>query len=324
MTKRRLAMERLLKVAESDTEGPTRAVRAGAVRTMGLALMESERAERVVEVDPETIDPSFVRDRLDQAGAAHIDELAASIETGGQLVPILLRPHPDNPDRYQIAYGHRRWQACRRLGRPVRAIVRSLDDEALVLAQGRENNERRDLTFIERAEFAAALTSLGMTRTVVGQALNIDKTELARLLAVAHGLPEGLAAKIGRAPKAGRPRWLKLVGLIKAHGERAAFEALEAAAEGMPGGDSGSDARFKALLLALEALSAPRETPKEPDPRAGRPVVITHGSGTTRITINERAAPGFAAFLEERIAMLLAEYGNRPPPAANPTKIRAL
>ena len=40
---------------------------------------------------------------------------------------------------------------------PVRAVVRTLSDAELVIAQGKENNERRDLSFIERALFAAHL-----------------------------------------------------------------------------------------------------------------------------------------------------------------------
>jgi len=36
-------------------------------------------------------------------------------------------------------------------------VVRSLTDEQLVIAQGQENSGRTDLTFIERARFAARL-----------------------------------------------------------------------------------------------------------------------------------------------------------------------
>ncbi|RUW60107.1 ParB N-terminal domain-containing protein, partial [Mesorhizobium sp. M4B.F.Ca.ET.049.02.1.2] len=96
-------------------------VLAGPVRTMGLALdrMDQEArelrealksGERVVELDPELIDGSFVRDRLDGEVSA-TDDIVRSIEENGQEVPILVRQHPDLEGRYQVAYGHRRLRA---------------------------------------------------------------------------------------------------------------------------------------------------------------------------------------------------------------------
>ncbi|UOM37362.1 plasmid partitioning protein RepB [Acuticoccus sp. I52.16.1] len=356
MTKRRAAMERLLSVepiaanpgggnpgansggvnpggdpgAPAGTKAapgggearsrPAPPTRSGAVRTMGLALDRitdpAATREAVIELDTALLDPSFVRDRLDEAepeGAedpADLDPtglaaLAQSIAEGGQAVPILVRPHPAIDGRYQIAYGHRRWLACKALGRPVRAIVRRLDDEALVLAQGRENNARRDLTFIERAQFAAALVARGMARPTVGKAIGVDKSELARLLAVANGLPEGLAPLIGRAPKAGRPRWLRLVELCRSEGDDAAFTAAAAAAP-LP-----TDDRFKTVFDALTMRrNAARalETPPPPPQPEGAPMTVARGPGRTVITIDSRKAPDFAAYVEERLAALYREF----------------
>ena len=39
----------------------------------------------------------------------------------------------------------------------MRAIIQALTDAELVIAQGKENAERRNLSFIERALFAANL-----------------------------------------------------------------------------------------------------------------------------------------------------------------------
>jgi ParB family chromosome partitioning protein len=316
MTKRREAMERLLgKGAAGQGEAPAappkspprEAVRAGAVRTMGLALDRLGAmgpGEAVEEIDTALCEPSFVRDRIEDGDDEEVDrsggiaELAASIAEGGQAVPILVRPHPERPGRYQIAYGHRRWRACRHLGRPVRAIVRPLDDDALVVAQGRENNERRDLSFIERAEFAATLVRRGTSRAVVGRALAVDKSELARLLAVAEGLPSGLARAIGRAPKAGRPRWLRLLEL--ARGEAAAT-ALAAAARVQ---HLSTDARFRAVLDAVTP-------PAEPDGDAvgeGIPVRIRRGPRETVITVDEVRAAGFGEFVAERMGELYAQF----------------
>jgi ParB family chromosome partitioning protein len=311
MTKRREAMERLLQGGAAPAvpqgagapvtqgAGPAAGVRAGAVRTMGLALEGIGAAEAVEEIDAALCEPSFVRDRLEDDEEAGIAALAESIAEGGQAVPILVRPHPAALGRYQIAYGHRRWVACRRLGRPVRAIVRPLDDDALVVAQGRENNERRDLTFIERAEFAAALRRRGVPRAVIGRALAVDKSELARLLAVADGLPDGLARAIGRAPKAGRPRWLHLVEFCRPDGaaERA-LAAVETARH------LSTDGRFKAVLDALAPDAAGTVLPDD------LPIRVRSGPRTTVITVDEVRANGFGRYLGERIEALYEAYRN--------------
>src|SRR5690606_37975902 len=138
---------------------------SAAVRAMGLSLgslsQEAEEAKRlretlaageqIVELDPKHIERSPYADRL-SGGAVHDPDFLAlkqSMREHGQQVPVLVRPHMDaakaSAGIYQLAYGHRRVQAARELGLNVRAVVRSLDDAALVLAQGKENAERRDL-----------------------------------------------------------------------------------------------------------------------------------------------------------------------------------
>ncbi|WP_164125936.1 ParB/RepB/Spo0J family partition protein, partial [Stenotrophomonas maltophilia] len=61
------------------------------------------------------------------------------IRQHGQNVPILVRPKPGDTEGYEVAFGHRRLRAARELGIKVRAVVRSLTDEQLVIAQGQEN-----------------------------------------------------------------------------------------------------------------------------------------------------------------------------------------
>ena len=152
-------------------------VAAGSVRAMGLELSrlteEAGQAEMlraqltngsiVVDLDPELIEPSFIADRLVPTGDQQYRQLVESIRKEGQTIPILVRPLPNRSGVYQIAYGHRRWHAARELGNKVRAIVQPLNDAELVVAQGKENAERRNLSFIERALFAANLTECGVS-----------------------------------------------------------------------------------------------------------------------------------------------------------------
>ena len=168
---------------DASTRGP-----AGPVRSMALTLgrMEEESramqeallsGERVVELEPDAIDMSFVRDRLADMPRDLDDELVRSIGENGQEVPVLVRVHPDDDQRYQVVYGHRRLQAVRLLGRKVQAIIRKLDDVDVVIAQGIENSARRNLSYVERAVFAFNLESKGFERSVIMKALSTDKTE---------------------------------------------------------------------------------------------------------------------------------------------------
>ena len=192
--------------------------------------------------------------------------------------------------------------ACARLGRPVRALLKSRSDDALRLAQGRENNARQDLAFIGRAQFAAALMEKGMTRAMVCGALGVDKSELTRFLSVANGLPEGLAARIGRAPRAGRPRWMKLLALVHDKGETAVMAAMETVTA------ADSDQRFKGLLATLEADHKASANGTPPARYKSGPVNVMRSGQRLSITIDERRAPGFGVFVEERLAALLAAY----------------
>ena len=132
------------------------------------------QGQAIVELDTAVLDSSFVVDRL---GVSSQDQalLVSQIREHGQQVPILVRPHPEREGRFQVAYGHRRLAAIKTIGGPIRAVIRDLTDEQLVVSQGQENNARTDLTFIERAFFASRLEGRNFSRDVIMSALGVDK-----------------------------------------------------------------------------------------------------------------------------------------------------
>ena len=170
--------------------------------------------QAIVELDPEIIEGSFVRDRMDGSDAAH-DSLVEAIRARGQQVPILVRPHPTRLGHYQVAYGHRRLRAVTQLGIKVRAVVKQMSDDELVVAQGQENNARLDLTYIEQAMFAFRLEQRGFSRATITEALSIDKSNLAKLISVPNKVPHTVIEAIGHAPGIGRGRWLELTDLLQ-------------------------------------------------------------------------------------------------------------
>jgi ParB family chromosome partitioning protein len=186
----------------------TRSIDALAAKADAARVIEEKLAsgETVIDLDPDLIEDSFVTDRLAQADE-QFDELVDAIRLRGQDSPILVRPHPQKDGRYQIAFGHRRARAAKELGRPVRAVVKKLDDRDHVIAQGQENSARADLSFIERTMFADKLDKLGFDRDTIMSALSADKTTVSKMLSVTKRIPEDILSAIGAARSTGRDRW---------------------------------------------------------------------------------------------------------------------
>ncbi len=292
-------------------------VSSGSVRSMKESFSQIERENetlrqslsegaRIVEVDPFLVDPSPFADRFaDEEDAASFDALVASIAENGQEVPVLLRTHPLDPARFQTAFGHRRLRAARALNRPVRAVVREMDDEALALAQGIENSARQDLTFIERAVFAARLEDAGQNRQVIGRALNVDKAEVSKLIATARAVPENVARHIGRAPKVGRTRWQALVEALKGEGatERVAHHLFT------PPSGLTSDERFTAVLAAARRKPAMAPVERSILAHTGRRVATLSASERdAKLVIDRELGFRFAEFLAERLPDLFEAY----------------
>ncbi len=265
----------------------------------------------IVDLEPAVIDNSFVPDRMEatEEQDAAFREL---IRQHGQNVPILVRPKPGDTERYEVAFGHRRLRAARELGIKVRAVVRSLTDEQLVIAQGQENSGRTDLTFIERARFAARLEDRKFSREIIMASLNVDKAALSRLIAIATRVPAAVIDAIGPAPAFGRVRWQELTDLLEREGNRArALEMVKAPTFSA----LDTDKRFEVLADGLrektsraraETWSAQDGTHAAKVSRAGRRLTLT---------FDDRVAPRFGDFVKDRLQTLYDEFKAGDPPA---------
>ena len=82
-----------------------------------------------------------------------MQQLMESIKEYGVIVPILVRPNPiEGEAKYEIVSGHRRFEACKRLGiEDIPAIVRNLDDDEAILAMVDSNLHREQLLPSEKA-----------------------------------------------------------------------------------------------------------------------------------------------------------------------------
>jgi ParB family chromosome partitioning protein len=299
------------KLDDGSTPEQPRARTSGAVAAMGRALgsltaneADNWRAgsmhENVQELDAGLFTPSAVSDRIPTADDAGYQALKAAIRDNGQMIPIIARPHPEAEGRFQIAAGHRRWRVAQEMGRPLKAIIRQLSDQEMVILQGQENGARADLSFIERARFALQMEALRHTRDTLAAALNVDKPEVSRLLTVAQAVGESLMLAIGPAPKVGRPRWL---ALAKALDTPAARRRLDAIVPSDQFQSAPTDRRFSIVLQALEDQ---KDAGAPQDGSSDRLAWVEKKGGKTRVILED---PDFAVYLESRLPWLFKEFG---------------
>lgn len=266
--------------------------------------------EQIVEIDPDAIDPSPIRDRMD-GDPAEEESLRQSIAETGQQIPVMLRPSEEE-GRYVTIFGHRRIDAARALGRPVRAIVKAMSEEEAFVAQGVENAERRDLTFIERALFAQKLYNSGLTQQKVGMALAAPRNMITMMQTITRAVPSEIILAIGRAPDVGRPRWEELGKAFSSAGTKGVTIARAAVADFDRSLDA--TARIARLLAALkEKPAAAQTTSSRPDHPvdSGFASISSNRRGDVRLVLKGGDDPSFRSdkapfgkWLTERLGAL--------------------
>jgi len=294
-------------------------VRAGAVGAMGRSLESiasaAERAREliasgtsVIEISVDKLSSSFAQDRLDDE-AIEQTSLYEAIKEAGQKSPILVRPDPQRPDHFQIAYGHRRAKILGLLGRPVRAVVQNLSDEELVVVQGQENSARKDLSFIERGLFAQTLEEKGFDRAVIMSALGVDKTVLSRLLALTKSISRELIIAIGPAPKTGRPRWMAFADRLAALPSRAPVDGMLQSPEFKA---AESDQRF---IMLFDAMAPKRENKAAEivveDASGVRIATVERSKKTLSVVVDVSRSGAFGEFVAAQLPELYRQFRSK-------------
>ncbi|HWL58917.1 MAG TPA: plasmid partitioning protein RepB [Paracoccus sp. (in: a-proteobacteria)] len=276
--------------APEEDASPLPRYSRGAIGAVSRGIDDLKR-RAVSDIPADLIDNAGLRDRLDD-DAPGIEALKESMREYGQQVPVLLRHHPNIEGRYEVVYGRRRVAALKSLGLPVKAMIRQLDDRALVIAQGQENSARKDLSFIEKSLFAQQMTRQGYERKIVCDALMIDKTVLSRMLTVAENLPDELVTAIGSAPSVGRDRWLSMAQRLRPE----TLSKAVAAAQGET-----SDQRFEAAFAALMPVRKPAAGPREVRNNSGQPIAEIRASARKTTIEFSGAGREFGAWLDENL-----------------------
>ena len=249
------------------------------------------------ELDPGRIDDWGPKDRLDGFTAVNSDDdgdgyetLKSSIKDGGQQVPILVR-RAGTEGRFEIIYGRRRLRACRELGLKVRANVQDLDDATALLAKGLENAARRNLSFYEKARFAAVIQAAGHNTKTVRQVLSLSASGLSHLTKVTDNIPDDVGDLIGAAPKSGRPKW---TALAEAFASKKVNASSSFAILSKLSAELSSDDRLEQLMREITRRGARPSEGREATPVPG----VTIKSGRATIAMSIKRAGENAAFAE--------------------------
>ena len=126
----------------------------------------------------------------------HLEELTASIRTHGIVQPLIVTP-TDEPDRYHLIAGERRWRAAQRAGlTTVPAIVKSATPQAMLELALVENIVRADLNPIEEAEaFRQLIEEFGISQAELAGRVGRSRvavTNTLRLLNAPEAIREAL------------------------------------------------------------------------------------------------------------------------------------
>ena len=169
----------------------------------GLAALLGETAAPSTVAQPtiqhlpvDLLEPSPFQPRREMDEEA-LNELSASITQRGILQPLLVRPHPDQAERYQIIAGERRWRAAQKAAlHEVPVLVRPLSDTDAMAAGLVENLQREDLNPIEEAEgYRRLLGEFKMTQDMLGAAIGKSRAHVGNMVRMLK-LPEPVLALV--------------------------------------------------------------------------------------------------------------------------------
>ncbi len=307
----------LASVLEASATPRIEALRHGAARSMTRSIEElAENARRmqsgevVASIDVGLIDGSFVSDRIDENDEDYA-KLRDAIAGQGQSTPILVRPHPKAQGRYMIVYGHRRTRVARELGRPVRAVIKDVEDIAHVVAQGQENTARANLSFIEKALFAKKLLDMGQGKDTIKAALSIDDSLLSRMLSVADVIPTAVIDAIGAAKGVGRDRWEDLKKQLTAQAKAQLASDIVETEEFL---SKDGAARFDHLLTQVRAgrraiaARKPATTAHWTAPDRTVEAAYKRADKGFSLSLSSKGAGEFGDFISSNLERLYAEF----------------
>lgn len=178
-------------------------------------------------------------------------KLTAYLKAEGLVLPLVVRPHPEHENRYQILGGEHRWRVCKdKLGYPeVPCSVVQLDDRRAKLLTVNLNELGGDPSPERLAELIHDLNR-DTTLADLETPLPYNQRELADPLELLK-LPAGLELQLEEAARAHRDGAPKVLTFVMDEAE-----PVEAAVAQIAGALEGKNRRGRALVLLAQAWLA--------------------------------------------------------------------
>ncbi len=215
------------------------------------------------------------------------DELAdleSSLRANGLLQPITVRPAP-NAKGFELVAGERRLRAASRLGwSDIPALVRPLDDKALLTLALVENLQRADLNPLEEAEgYQRLIEEFELTQQQVADVVGKDRSTVANMLRLL-GLPASVRRFVQEAKiTLGHARALLALG-----DERAMIElARRIVTEGLTVRDVERQARLPGKARRLKQGKAKKGTEGTAETRRIEDDLRRHLQTDVRIAVSD-------------------------------------
>ncbi len=185
----------------SESEGKRRQLGRGLNALLGedgadYASLDRIRSTKTVPI--EFIEPSPRQPRRN-FDPADMEALAISIKDKGVLQPILVRRHANDPARYELVAGERRWRAAQAAQlHEIPVIIKDLSDqEALEIALV-ENIQRRDLGPLEEAEgYQRLMEDFSHTQDGLARVVGKSRSHVANTLRLL-GLPDAVKEMVDK------------------------------------------------------------------------------------------------------------------------------
>lgn len=163
----------------------------------------------IYEIPVDDIEPNPHQPRT-RFEPATLVELATSIREHGVIQPVIVAERPDQPQRFWLIAGERRWRAARQAGLSVvPSVVREASSQQLLELALVENLQRDDLSPLEEAAaFNTLIDQFSLTQAQVAYRVGKSRSAVANAVRLL-GLPVGVQAALNdRVITAGHARTL--------------------------------------------------------------------------------------------------------------------
>lgn len=150
------------------------------------ALKEFEGAAPTRLLDANKVLPSRWANRHQSSfsSTAFIQLKEEIAQAGGNVQPIKVRKTSQDPEKFELVFGHRRHRACLELGLPVLAMVVAIDDVSLWKEMEHENRARSDLSPWEQGVMYKRALDEGLfpSRRRLAESIGVDHSQVSKVV----------------------------------------------------------------------------------------------------------------------------------------------